>query len=210
MLMDLPQLFEDWRLEISGVIHIGAHFGKEVETYARIPSIRNVVLFEPHPDTFRKLQENLAAWKSHFDYLQAIPVGLGPFSCRMDMFTETANEGQSNSLLRPTGHLKQYPGIVFEGTREVQVRPLDDFKADSRMNFINIDVQGFELEVLRGARRTLPQIQAVMTEVNREELYRGCCLVEELDDFLGKFGLSRQATNWAGGSWGDALYVRDC
>jgi hypothetical protein len=87
-------------------------------------------------------------------------------------------------------------------------------------NFINIDVQGFELEVFRGAKKTLSQIDYIIAEVNKEELYRNCALVAEVDLFLSKYGFSRVETKWItdtnlgnyrpkAETWGDALYIKN-
>jgi hypothetical protein len=86
---------------------------------------------------------------------------------------------------------------------------LDDFIEDATdYNFINIDVQGYELEVMKGASRILEGIDYIMSEVNRDEVYINCPKVEELDYFLSKFGFSREETTWDGLTWGDALYVK--
>ena len=47
-----------------------------------------------------------------------------------------------------------------------------------------------------------------MAEVNRDELYKGCVLVEELDTYLLQFRFKRVITGWAGDTWGDALYIK--
>jgi hypothetical protein len=76
-------------------------------------------------------------------------------------------------------------------------------------NFINMDVQGYELEVMRGAMNTLDKIDYIISEVNKEELYENCVRVDRLDNFLSKFGFKRVETNWEGVTWGDALYIKD-
>jgi hypothetical protein len=76
---------------------------------------------------------------------------------------------------------------------------------------VNIDVQGAELKVLKGFGHifnTHPSLSVVYAEVNEEPLYEGCCLVEELDDFLSTFGFRRIATSMTPQKWGDAIYVR--
>jgi hypothetical protein len=47
-----------------------------------------------------------------------------------------------------------------------------------------------------------------MTEVNRDEVYKGCPMVEELDDYLKEYGFERVETTWDGVTWGDAFYVK--
>ena len=130
------------------------------------------------------------------------------------MNIESANNGQSNSLLEPSLHLKQYPHIVFENTIDVEMVKLDDFidknykEEITNYNMINIDVQGYELEVFKGASNTLENIDYIITEVNRDEVYVGCAKVNELDEFLKKYNFSRVETTWDGITWGDAFYVK--
>ena len=119
--------------------------------------------------------------------------------------------GQSSSLLKPSLHTKQYPHIVFNGNETVQVTTLDNFMKDKNLNdfnLINIDVQGYELEVFKGSMETLNNIDYIIAEVNRDELYENCARVDELDSFLRDFGFERKETSWAGQTWGDAFYIK--
>lgn len=202
MLLNLDNLKEKYNLNIKGVLHIGAHVGQEYNTYERL-GIENVIFFEPLYDTFQKLKVNVGN--------KAILVNsaLGNVEGEIEMFTETVNQGQSSSVLQPEYHLVQHPDIQFTGKEKVKITKLDNFINDSdKFNFINIDVQGYELEVFKGGSEYLKSIDYVMTEVNREELYKGCAKIEELDTFLGEYGFVRVETFWAGGTWGDAFYIK--
>jgi hypothetical protein len=84
---------------------------------------------------------------------------------------------------------------------------LDDF-GYTEYNFINMDVQGYELEVLKGAENTLKYIDYVYCEVNRDEVYENNAYIEQIDDFLGKYNMKRVETDWSGNIWGDAFYVK--
>nr|WP_094675987.1 FkbM family methyltransferase [Hydrocoleum sp. CS-953] len=75
-------------------------------------------------------------------------------------------------------------------------------------NFLTIDVQGYELEVLKGSRETLKNIDYILTEVNPDELSENCARVEQLDEFIGRFNFQRVETNWEGETWGDAFYLK--
>ena len=80
----------------------------------------------------------------------------------------------------------------------------------SKYNFINIDVQGYELNVLKGAEKTLKNIDLIISEINKEEMYKDCAKVEDLDDYLSSHNFQRIATYWQqdGGTWGDGLYLK--
>jgi len=82
------------------------------------------------------------------------------------------------------------------------------FDKETNYNFINIDVQGYELEVFKGGKKTLESIDYIMTEVNRDEVYKNCPRIEELDTYLSTYGFERVETTWDGGTWGDAFYIK--
>jgi len=202
MLLNLDNLKTKYDLKIRGVLHIGAHVGQEFGTYERL-GINNVMFFEPVPSTFQRLKENVG------DKAILVNTALGNMIGEVEMFTEIVNQGQSSSVLEPEHHLVQHPNIQFNGRQKVSMTKLDTFiEEKDKYNFINIDVQGYELEVFKGGIEFLKTIDYVMTEVNRAELYKGCARIEELDWFLGSYGFERVETTWDGGTWGDAFYVK--
>ena len=54
----------------------------------------------------------------------------------------------------------------------------------------------------------MQNIDYIYTEVNKEELYEGCDIVDAIDDFLYDQGFIRLETAWTHANWGDALYVK--
>jgi len=202
MLLNLDTLNEKYDLRIKGMLHIGAHFGQELSVYERL-GIKNIMFFEPVPQTFQKLKENVG------DKAILVNTALGNMIGEVEMFTETINMGQSSSILKPEYHLIQHPTIQFNGKVKVLITKLDTFiEEKNNYNFITIDVQGYELEVFKGGLEFLKNIDYIITEVNRAELYKDCARVEELDVFLKEYGFERKETNWAGDSWGDAFYIK--
>jgi len=203
MLLDLGMLNQKYNLKIKGVIHVGAHFGLELKSYEQL-GIKNMMFFEPMSYSFQKLKEHVGA--------KAIlnNVALGNVIGKMEMYTETDNNGQSSSLLEPALHVLQYPRIKFNSKEIVKITKLDTFiEHKENFNFLNIDVQGYELEVLKGGARFLESIDYIMTEVNNAEVYKNCARIEELDKFLGEtYNFKRVETFWAGVTWGDAFYVK--
>lgn len=204
MIFDFKQIINTYNLPLKGVIHVGGHHGHEISVYKESNSQCHVEIFEPHPKSFEILMNTVQQYQG----VNAHNIALGSQESTMTMFVETANGGQSNSLLRPKKHMEQYPHIKFESTIQVPVKTLDSFSLDDRYNFLSIDVQGFELEVLKGAKETLKNIDFIICEVNNTELYLGCCMVEDIDDFLAQYGFRREATNWLGGTWGDGFYIK--
>lgn len=202
MLLNLFQLKEKYNLNITGILHIGGHYGQEMSTY-RVMNINNVIFFEPLPQNYEVLKKNVGG-----DVI-TIQTALGNTEGEIEMNVETANSGQSSSILEPFIHLKQYPHITFNHKVKVPITKLDNFiDRKDNYNFINIDVQGYELEVFKGGVEFLKHIDYIMTEVNRDEVYKNCAKIDELDNFLSQYGFVRVETTWDGGTWGDAFYIK--
>jgi hypothetical protein len=202
MLLDLKTLQKKYNLNIKGVLHIGAHYGEENSLYNEL-GIKNRIYFEAVPSTFDILVKNINGEGT------CINTALGNIIGEIEMNIETANNGQSSSILEADIHLKQYPHITFNEKIKVPITKLDTFNYDTKdYNFINIDVQGYELEVFKGALKTLKHIDYIIAEVNRVDVYKGCAKVDELDEFLKTFGFIRVETTWDGITWGDALYIK--
>ena len=201
MLFDITEYIKK---PISGIIQIGAHHGNEYETLKKLSE--NILMFEPQKEVYKKLFSKLGLIPNLIIENKA----LGSSSGTMNMYTEQANDGQSSSLLAPQLHCIQYPGIKFNGTEEVEVITLNEYFTDKIFNYnlLTLDVQGYELEVLKGSTDILLKVDYILCEVNRAELYKNCPMVEDIDSFLNEYGFKREITSWDGYTWGDALYTK--
>jgi len=73
--------------------------------------------------------------------------------------------------------------------RDVQTRTLSTLdgllgREAPRVDFMKLDVQGYELEVLRGATRAMEQAQAIYLEVSLVPINNGCPLIHEVMQFM--------------------------
>jgi len=204
MMMDLKNLKQKYNMNIQGVIHVGAHWFEEWSLYREM-GIGHKVFFEADPDNFKQgLKLNGVP-----DCVWLENLACGAENKKIMLNYETRNQGQSNTILEPGLCLEQYPDIEYVGQKEVQMIRLDDYHNDIRpMNMLVMDVEGYELEVLKGAVNHLGHIDYILTEVSCEERYKGQPMVEDLDKFLQPFGFERVETSWGGINWGDALYIK--
>ncbi len=200
MLISFTNLKKKYNMNIKGIIHIGGHYGEELNEYV-YNGIQDIVVFEPLERNFEVLFKNVEKLNAN---IQGYQVALGATEGDFEMYV-SSNGALSSSLLKPKKHLEQYKDITFDEKEVVEVKTLDSFEL-SGYNFINMDVQGYELEVLKGGKNTLDQIDYVYCEVNRDEVYENNVYIDELDVFLSDF--SRVETEWTGETWGDALYIR--
>ena len=79
----------------------------------------------------------------------------------------------SSSIRKPTGHLAKFPSCTFEPST-IEVRTLDTIcrTAASSIDFIWADIQGAEVDLIEGGRRTLARTRYLYTE-HEAGLYEG-------------------------------------
>lgn len=204
MLISFTNLFDKYKMNIKGIVHIGAHYGEEIQEYVD-NGIQKITVFEPLSKNFDVLADRM---KNVNADIQGHQVALGSKKGTAKMFV-SSGDGQSSSILKPKQHLELHPDVSFNGTEEVEVCLLDEYDVGDS-NFINIDVQGYELEVFKGGKKTLEKIDYIYCEVNRDEVYEGNAMVEDMDEFLDAYGFERVETKWPETyyTWGDALYIK--
>ena len=188
---------------IKGVIQVGAHIGEEIPIFFNKFKCSNVVVFEPDIDSFNLIP--------NYDNLIKVNSAVG--SSIGKSILNVASNKQSSSLLKPKTHLQAHPWVTFGGQKEVQLETLDHWFATNNIgnyNFLSIDVQGYEKEVLLGSKNILQNIDYILCEVNCKELYENCAMVEDIDTYLSQYGFSRIKTVWyEDAGWGDALYIKN-
>ncbi|MEG4998382.1 FkbM family methyltransferase [Microcoleus sp. B4-D4] len=206
-MLDLQQLCVKHSVVPRGVIHIGAHEGKEIARYQAM-GVQRILLIEANPVVFERLKTNIAGF---FNVL-AVNCAISNINGTSTLYVTSLD--QSSSILPLKEHQKIYPQIKEVERVVVESRNLDTLLEELQVNpadfnILNIDIQGAELLAFQGATNVLKHIEAINTEVNYEELYEGCALIDEIDEFLEICGFDRVATTTPfHPSWGDAFYVK--
>lgn len=199
---DITSIQEKYRLNVKSLCHVGAHRGQEVDAYIQL-GIDQAIFIEPIPELFKVLTNEIKIAPNY----KALNFAAGEDN-RVVTMNLASNEYQSSSLLEPNLHLREAPNVNFNSSISVQMRKLDTLLEDVTIpELLIIDVQGYELNVLKGGKQALNKVKFIFIEVNRESTYHECAKVEEVDDYLGKFDYVRVLTRWWS-IWGDAFYVK--
>ncbi len=133
------------------VLDVGANIGLFSLRHARAGA--RVYAVEPHPEAFARLERNLAA-NGLGQRVTALPCALG------------AAEGWAR--LRG-GRATPLTRVIPDRSGAVRLRTLDALAAElglARIDLLKLDVEGAEVEVLRGARRVLPMVERLVLEVH--------------------------------------------
>jgi FkbM family methyltransferase len=163
------------------VIDVGANLGLYSVFMARRagPGGR-VISFEPDPDLFALLVRNGAA--NGLTNLQPLSVALGAAPDRLVLNRLTLNSGDN--------HLGATGDVVFRRPVEVEVASLDRLFPDVSPHLIKVDVQGWELKVLKGMEAVLKRVESVelLLEICPGLLRRAGDDPLEVYDFLAGLG----------------------
>jgi FkbM family methyltransferase len=126
------------------VVDVGANVGLYTLLLARLAGASGrVIAFEPEPDLFAVLQRN--CWANRASTVTAINSALGEESGRVRFHRSAFNSGDN----RLGGF-----GWTSEAV-EVEVARLDEALHDLRVDFLKMDVQGYEMRAFRGMERVL-------------------------------------------------------
>ncbi len=174
---------------IQTVLDVGASRGQFALFAAhRFPEAR-IICFEPQPGPMTELNEVLG------DRVEKVPLAIGsaPGTASMNI----SRRDDSSSLL-PIGskQSKVFPGTESVDSLEVEVTTLDAALPDelARPCLLKIDVQGLELEVLKGATGVLPQVDEALIEGSFIELYEGQALADDVITVMKDAGLRLAGT----------------
>lgn len=166
---------------IGGVfIDVGAHIGKYSIRAARNPTA-TIIAIEPDPYNFALLQKNAEA---NFVSHKIKFVNKGAFSSpgKMPFYTTEQGEGMHSIYKQPESR--------HETTIEVDTLDniIGELKIDDYINLVKIDVEGAELEVLKGAENILQKEKPdLIIEVWQDDPSR----LEQINAYLQRFGYEK-------------------
>lgn len=178
----------DWlrRREIRTVLDVGANIGQ-------FSSAIRIILPGAHIHAFEPLQ-------ACYGDLDARSASLQPMTCHAFALGDSDGEATihqntaaaSSSLLRlGRRHANAFPTARVSADESIQVRTLDAIAPELALSgpvLLKIDVQGYELHVLRGAEHTLPLVDTMILETSFSQLYEGQPLFDELYRYVTQRG----------------------
>jgi FkbM family methyltransferase len=203
MLIPTEVLYRKYNLKINGILHIGAHTCEELRSYNNVGvSAENIIWIEADPKVVERIKHIPNVFNSVISDVDD-----------KEMEFMITNNEESSSLLNLKEHMKYYPEIIEINRLKVKTVTVDTFYQRNNLdptkyNFVNMDIQGAELMALKGMTQSLPFVNYLYLEVNIRELYEGCGLMYQIDEFLATYGFERRELSLTNDGWGDAFYIK--
>ena len=168
------------------ILDIGGSNGHTAKMYGEAFPLNSVFVFEPITETFDILYHNIRNNKN----IVAVNKAVGNTSGKE--IINVAKRISSSSLLglKADKSSKLFAeNLQAVKTEEITICKIDDeISIDKTIGIMKIDVQGFEVEVLKGAKLTLERTIIVLLEVNNHNGYTGSPKYYEIDSMMRESG----------------------
>lgn len=162
---------------IEGVVHVGANDGYEIPYYLRLGA-KKVIAFEPLKSACEQIISD--------PRVEVHNLALGEANT-FKMFNITEGDGKGSSFLE---EFIPYPVV---DRRAVDIARFDSLDIDiSECNTLVVDVQGFEMQVLKGFSSHLGQFEFLNIECSRVPLYAGEFPAQAVIDYLAEQGFQQE------------------
>jgi FkbM family methyltransferase len=201
---------------------IGACEGLSSLRYLLLFQNAEIYTFEPVPENFIKVLNNKE--KYNLENLKPFEVGLSseigeatfylssgaPPKKEIPADDSSGFGNKSSSLFKPGKTKEIHPWLKFKDTITIKTDTLDHFCKNhniSSIDFIHMDVQGAELLVLQGGKKTLDKVNSIWLEVEKVLLYKNQALKKDIELFLIDHGFVCQL-NKVNHISGDQLWIK--
>jgi len=162
------------------IFDVGANAGQFGVLLREIGFDGKIISFEPLSDA----RENLLNISKNDPLWQiALQTAIGEENGEIEI--QIAGNSQSSSVLDMLDtHVRAAPDSKYIGKEKVALRTLDsiapDYMDSNSIAFIKIDTQGYETQVMNGAKKLMSQIVGLQVEISLVPLYKGQCLFDEM------------------------------
>ena len=174
------------------ILEIGCNDGSDTLELLRLMPAAKVYCFEPDPRAVTRLKQRFGP-DLHKITLSEIAIAdkTGPISFYPSTGDDRAGDfDQAGSIRTPKNTVLESPWVKFTKPITIKASRLDDWCAENHVreiDFLWMDVQGAEGDVIAGAQNILPHVRYVYTEYSNNELYEGQLSFRQLVSRLPSF-----------------------
>jgi len=172
----------------------------ELEYISDLENITNLYAFEPNPAEFNKLREKYSRF--NFKKLSVNDLALGS-TVGQESLNIMANSSMSSLLLPDVQNYAKHFGQYTEFEKwksaiatvekiKVKIDTIDNqfAKITGPIDYLKLDTQGSELDILKGAEQLLKKrsIKIIKVEVSTVPVYKQQAVFSDIDVYLKQFG----------------------
>lgn len=176
------------------ILEIGCNDGSDTLAFLNAMPGAKIYCFEPDPRAIARFRRQLGPKLGQVSLIEAaISDRTGQIEFHQSSGDDVPKNWEgpelcegwdlSGSIRKPRNHLKRVPWVRFNNSIMVDTYQLDDWcdqNGIEQVDFIWMDVQGAEEDVISGAQTILERTRFIYTEYSDDELYEGQLTFQQL------------------------------
>ena len=172
---------------IDTIFDVGANEGQYAMAIVDEGFQGKIYSFEPLAKVFEVLKTNARKYPNW----QVINEGIGSKHEKVSM--NVSENLTSSSILKTSKQsIEAEPTTQITHTEVISITTLDKFFTENNVSgksiLLKLDIQGYELEALKGATQLLKKCKLVQAELSFVPVYEGAPLFQDIVDFLKREG----------------------
>ncbi len=175
--------------DIQTLLDVGANTGQFAYYTRKLGYGNTIISFEPLSSAFGVLQKFAKGdpkWQ-----IQNCAIGDADGTVEINI---SANSQSSSILDMMPVHIKSAPDSAYEGKEMVDIHKIDtiinNYTDQLNKTFLKIDTQGFEKNVIEGAKNSIKLIKGLQIELSMIELYKSETLITEMFNIINDLGFT--------------------
>lgn len=173
--------------QLDNIIDVGSNSGQFSKVATHFYPNAEINAFEPLPDLYSKIEKLFQSNQKITTHNLALGNEVGVIKFNKNKY------GHISSILEISSDNIHYPKKENDLAQiDVAIKTLDSLSlidAKSKgITLLKLDVQGYELEVLRGGDETIKQIDYIVIEANLEQLYANQPSFNQMNEYLTSKG----------------------
>ena len=176
---------------------IGAHKGESINLFTKHFDIKNFYSFEASPINFKILLNKIDVYKKKFNSLNLVIENYAIGSQIKKVKLKQLNESSSSTIkdLNENSNYFKNKKILLQDSKnidfftEIKINQitLSDYLKKKNINFIDfikIDTEGYEFEVLKGSKNILSNTKMILFEHHYDDMIQKKYTFSDINDFL--------------------------
>ena len=169
--------------EFNVFLDIGAHEGESIKLFSKNFKINKIYSFEPSPISYEILEKNIKNFKNNNSYTEIIAENIALGNSNENIFLKQIIESSSSTIRDLNVNSKYFKKKFFFfknsanqslfkeiKVKQIQLSKYVDENKIENIDFIKIDTEGYELEVLKGAKEILYKAKYILFEHHYDDM----------------------------------------
>ena len=166
-------------------LDVGAHHGETIDLFSKNFSIKKLISFEASPKSFKKLFSRKDFFKKRYKFtniiLENVALGSENKKVKIKEFVESSSSTIQDIDQNSKYYKKKFRFLNFIGTKkvfeetEIDITKFKDYleiKKINNIDFLKIDTEGYELNILKGLKNDIRNIKIIFFEHHYDNMIK--------------------------------------